>query len=172
MSAEDNDQIRAQDTPKDMQPMTPSIPTNVTLAARYEWQVEGLDDAAPWVLTRLSLTEDREFLQSSGRHHKYPQDLAEAIEFSLRCLFILEFNLPYIYTYKRDYITYLTQGDARQTRPTLLDWTRHLAIRHSPSALKNSLLPLERPMVSDTRYPHVQVAPPLAVHRMSPASAT
>ena len=46
---------------------------NVALATRYEWQEEDLDNTARWVLTRLS--EDREFLRSSGRRHKYLQDL-------------------------------------------------------------------------------------------------
>jgi len=114
MLTEDDDLIRAQDTPERMQLATSSLSlTNVTLATRYEWQEEDLDDAAPWVLTRLSPSKDREFLQSSGRYHKYLQDLVEAIKFSLRCLFMLEFEVPYIYTYKRDYITYFNPDDMR-----------------------------------------------------------
>ena len=114
MLTEDDDLIRAQDTPERMQLATSSLSlTNVTLATRYEWQEEDLDDAAPWVLTRLSSSKDREFLQSSGRYHKYLQDLVEAIKFSLRCLFMLEFEVPYIYTYKRDYITYFNPEDMR-----------------------------------------------------------
>lgn len=114
MLTEDDDLIRAQDTPERMQLATSSLSlTNVTLATRYEWQEEDLDDAAPWVLTRLSPSKDREFLQSSGRYHKHLQDLVEAIKFSLRCLFIFEFEVPYIYTYKRDYITYFNPEDMR-----------------------------------------------------------
>ena len=114
MLTEDDDLVRAQDTPERMQLVTSSLSlTNVTLATRYEWQEEDLDDAAPWVLTRLSPSKDREFLQSSGRYHKHLQDLVEAIKFSLRCLFMLEFEVPYIYTYKRDYITYFNPEDMR-----------------------------------------------------------
>ena len=108
MLTEDDDLIRAQDTPERMQVATSSLSlTNITLATRYEWQEEDLDDAAP------HSSKDREFLQSSGRHHKYLQDLVEAIKSSIRCLFMLEFEVPYIYTYKRDYITYFNPGDMR-----------------------------------------------------------
>lgn len=114
MLTEDDDLIRAQDTPERMQLATPSLSlTNVTLATRYKWQEDDLDDAAPWVLTRLSSSKDREFLQSSGRYHKHLQDLVEAIKFSLRCLFMLEFEVPCIYTYKRDYITHFDPEDMR-----------------------------------------------------------
>lgn len=92
--------------PKHTQLITSLSLTNVTLATRYGWQEEDPDDAAPWVLTHLSSIKDRESLQSSGRHHKHLKDLIEAIKFSLRCLFMLEFEVPYIHTYKRDYITY------------------------------------------------------------------
>ena len=62
-----------------------------------------------------SPSKDWEFLQSSGQYHKYLQDFveAEAIKFLLHCLFVLVFKVPYIYTYKWDYITYFNPKDMR-----------------------------------------------------------
>jgi len=75
------------------------------LASRLDWRGDDLDDVATWVLTRLSKHKHKEFLHSSGRFHQYLPDLVKAIEDVLRSL-IPEFEVPYIYTYKRDYISY------------------------------------------------------------------
>lgn len=120
MLTEDDDLIRAQDIPERMQLATPSISlVNSTLASRLDWQEDDLDDASTWVLTRLSKHKDKEFLHSGGRFHQYLPDLVEAIKFALRSLFIQEFEVPYIYTYKRDYISYFNPEDMR-TRLELL----------------------------------------------------
>jgi transcription elongation factor SPT6 len=120
MLTEDDDLIRAQDIPERMQLATSSLSlANTTLATRLEWREDDLDDSATWVLTRLSKHKEKEFLHSSGRYHQYLRDLVESIKFSLRCLFIQEFEVPYIYTYKRDYISYFNPEDMR-TRLELL----------------------------------------------------
>jgi transcription elongation factor SPT6 len=120
MLTEDDEIIRAQDTPERMQLATSSLSLNdTTLVSRLEWRDDDLDDAATWVLTRLSKFKEKEFLQSSGRYHHHLRDLVDAIKFSLRCLFIQEFEVPYIYTYKRDYISYFNSEDMR-TRLELL----------------------------------------------------
>ena len=77
------------------------------------------------------LLPTREALSGSSRHlegllvvaqhagrHKYLQDLVEAIKFSTRCLFMLEFEVPYIYTYKQDYITYFNPEDMYRSPTT------------------------------------------------------
>ena len=53
---ENNNLIRAQDTMEQIRLVASSLSlANFTLATRYEWQEEDLDDTARWVLTRLCL---------------------------------------------------------------------------------------------------------------------
>jgi len=59
MLTEDDDLVQTQDTPERMQLATSSLSlANVTLATRYKWQEEDLNDAAPWILTCLSSSKD------------------------------------------------------------------------------------------------------------------
>ena len=52
---ENDNLIRAQDTMEQIRLVASLSLANFTLATRYEWQEEDLDDTARWVLTRLCL---------------------------------------------------------------------------------------------------------------------
>jgi transcription elongation factor SPT6 len=73
-----------------------------------------LDDAATWVLTRLSSQKERDFFRADGPYFDLLGDLVQAITYALRFLFIQQFEVPYVWTHKRDYISYF---NPQETRP-------------------------------------------------------
>lgn len=119
MLTEDDDLIRAQDIPERMQLATSSLSTPSTLSFQNPLTENDLDDAASWVITRLSPKKERDFFRPDGVYHAYLSDLVQAISNALRFLFVQEFEVPYIWTHKRDYISYFNPHDLR-TRVELL----------------------------------------------------
>ena len=79
---------------------------------------DDLDEAATWVVTRL-YRKERDWFRSDGQHFELLAHLVTAITFALRYLFIQEFDVPYIWAHKRDYITHFDESDIR-TRVDLL----------------------------------------------------
>ncbi|KAL6300573.1 SH2 domain-containing protein [Sparassis latifolia] len=116
---EDDDLIRAQDIPERMQLATSSLSQSSTLSLYKPLGDNDIDDAASWVITRLSPRKERDFFRGDGPYHHYLRDLVEAISNALRFLFVQEFEVPYIWTHKRDYISYFNPQDLR-TRVELL----------------------------------------------------
>ncbi|KAI0065393.1 transcription elongation factor Spt6 [Artomyces pyxidatus] len=117
---EDDDLIRAQDIPERMQLATSTLSQSSTLSLYKPLTEEDLEDAATWVLTRLSDRKERDFFRPDGQYFNLLEDLVGAITFALRYLFIQEFEVPYIWTHKRDYISYFNAQDIR-TRVELLN---------------------------------------------------
>ncbi|KAI0780912.1 transcription elongation factor Spt6 [Trametes elegans] len=103
---EDDDLIRAQDIPERMQLATSSLSTSSTLSLHKPLTESDLDDAASWVITRLSSRKERDFFRGDGQYHHLLSDLVQAITCALRYLFVQEFEVPYIWTHKRDYISF------------------------------------------------------------------
>ncbi|KAI0082636.1 transcription elongation factor SPT6 [Panus rudis PR-1116 ss-1] len=119
MLTEDDDLIRAHDTPERMQLATSSLSRSATLSLNQSLTENDLDDAAQWVVTRLSSRKERDFFRQDGQFHRFLMDLVQAVTHALRFLFIQEFEVPYIWTHKRDYISYFNPTDLR-TRVELL----------------------------------------------------
>ncbi|KDQ60952.1 hypothetical protein JAAARDRAFT_55682 [Jaapia argillacea MUCL 33604] len=113
MLTEDDDLIRAQDIPERMQLANSTLSQSSTLSMHKSLTENDLDDAAQWVLTRLSPRKEREFFRPDGPHVSLLPDLVSAASFALRHLFIHEFEVPYIWTHKRDYISYFNSRDLR-----------------------------------------------------------
>ncbi|KAI0798004.1 transcription elongation factor Spt6 [Abortiporus biennis] len=116
---EDDDLIRAHDTPERMQLATSSLSRSSTLSLHNALTENDLDDAASWVITRLSGRKERDFFRPDGQFHRMLPDLVQAITCALRYLFVEEMEVPYIWTHKRDYISYFNPSDLR-TRVELL----------------------------------------------------
>ncbi|KAI0035919.1 transcription elongation factor SPT6 [Vararia minispora EC-137] len=110
---EDDDIIRAQDIPERMQLATSTLSHAATLSIQQALTEDDLDDAAPWVLTRLSKRKERDFFRADGQYFHLLQDLVSAITYSLRFLFVQEFEVPYIWTHKRDFISYFNPQESR-----------------------------------------------------------
>lgn len=119
MLTEDDDVIRAQDIPERMQLATSSLSQSATLSLQEPLTENDLDDAASWVITRLSSRKERDFFRPDGQFHRYLPELVQAISYALQYLFVQEFEVPYIWTHKRDYISYFNPQDLK-TRVELL----------------------------------------------------
>ncbi|KAH9854249.1 transcription elongation factor Spt6 [Lenzites betulinus] len=113
MLTEDDDLIRAQDIPERLQLATSSLSPSATLSIHKALVETDLDDAASWVITRLSSRKEREFFRGDGQYHHLLSDLVQAITCALRYLFVSEFEVPYVWTHKRDYISYFDPSNPR-----------------------------------------------------------
>ncbi|KAI9064455.1 transcription elongation factor Spt6 [Trametes sanguinea] len=110
---EDDDLIRAQDKPERMQLATSSLSPSATLSLHKPLTENDLDDAASWVITRLSSRKERDFFRGDGQYHHLLSELVQAITCALRYLFVSEFEVPYIWTHKRDYISFFDPENPR-----------------------------------------------------------
>ncbi|RPD66156.1 transcription elongation factor SPT6 [Lentinus tigrinus ALCF2SS1-7] len=113
MLTEDDDLIRAQDIPERMQLATSALSSSSTLSMHKELTENDLDEAATWVITRLSSRKERDFFRGDGQYHRYLPQLVEAITSALRYIFVQEFEVPYIWMHKRDYISYFDPDNAK-----------------------------------------------------------
>ena len=106
MLTEDDDLIRAQDIPERMQLATSSLSSSSTLSLHTPLTEEDLGGAAMWVTQKLSPQKNLDFFSSDGVHQHLKGDLVMAVTFSLRQIFIEEYEVPYIWVHKRDYISH------------------------------------------------------------------
>ena len=113
MLAEDDDLMRAQDIPERMQLATSALSPSATLSIHRSLTENDLDDAASWVITRLSSRKERDFFRGDGQFHSFLPQLVEAITCALRYLFVQEFEVPYIWMHKRDYISYFDANNPK-----------------------------------------------------------
>ena len=117
--SEDDDLIRAQDVPERMQLATSSLSHLSTLSLHTQLTEEDLGGAAMWVTQRISSRKNRDFFTPDGPYQHLKAALVMAVTFTLRFLFLEEFEVPYIWTHKRDYICHFDTQDMR-TRIELL----------------------------------------------------
>ncbi|KAL4067952.1 SH2 domain-containing protein, partial [Scleroderma citrinum] len=113
MLTEDDDLIRAQDIPERMQLATSSLSQSATLSLHQNLSETDIDDAATWVTSRLSARKTRDFFSPNGPYNAYREALVLAVSYALRFLFVYEFEVPYIWIHKRDYISYFNPQEMR-----------------------------------------------------------
>lgn len=119
MLTEEDDIIRYQDAPERHQLAASTLTPSSGLSTLVPLTLDDLDDASTWVLTRLSERKERDYFRQDGQYFHLLEELVTSITFTLRCLFIQEFEVPYIWVHKRDYISYFNAQDIR-TRVELL----------------------------------------------------
>ncbi len=102
-----------------MQLATSSLSHSSTLSLHTQLTEEDLPGAAMWVTQRISLRKNRDFFTPDGPFQHLKAALVMAVTFTLRFLFLEEFEVPYIWTHKRDYICHFDMQDMR-TRIELL----------------------------------------------------
>lgn len=117
--SEDDDLIRAQDIPERMQLATASLSHSSTLSLHTQLTEDDLGGAAMWVTQRISSRKNRDFFTPDGQYQHLKGALVMAVTCALRFLFVEEFEVPYIWTHKRDYICHFDMQDMR-TRIELL----------------------------------------------------
>jgi len=113
MLTEDDDLIRAQDIPERMQLATSSLSQSSNISLHKPLKEADLGGAAMWVTQRLSSRKTRDFFSPDGQHQHLKGALVMAVTFALRYLFLEEFEVPYIWTHKRDYISHFDVNDIR-----------------------------------------------------------
>lgn len=148
---DDDDLIRAMDTPERMQLATSSLSDSSTLSLHTQLTEEDIGGAAMWVSQRLPF-EKREqyFAQDSSLQH-LSGALVMAVTFVLRQLFIEEYEIPYIWAHKRDYVSYF---DAQNEHQHLLE-LEEMWIVYSLGQKYRSLL--ERRKALASLYQRLQV---------------
>lgn len=113
MLTEDDDLVRAQDIPERMQLATSTLSPVTSLSFHQQMVDADLDGAAQWVTVRLSSRKTREFFHPEGSQQHLQQSLVMAVTYALRYLFIQQFEVPYIWTHKRDYISHFDEHTMR-----------------------------------------------------------
>lgn len=113
MLTEDDDLIRAQDIPERMQLATSSLSQSSTLSLHKQLTEADLNGAAMWVTQRISSRKTREFFKPEGQFQHLQGALVMAVTFAIRYMFVQEFEVPYIWTHKRDYISHFDVNDIR-----------------------------------------------------------
>ncbi|PPR03612.1 hypothetical protein CVT24_007728 [Panaeolus cyanescens] len=108
---EDDDLIRVQDVPERMQLASSSLSTHAGLSMHSPLTEENLGGAAMWVTEKLSVQKTVDFLTPGGKHETLQGALVMAVTFTLRKLFIEDFEVPYIWAHKRDYICHFDPQD-------------------------------------------------------------
>jgi transcription elongation factor SPT6 len=76
-------------------------------------QESDIDEAAQWVTPRLSPKKVREYFHPEGARSHLQGHLVLAVSNALKFIFVDEFEVPYIWTHKRDHISYFEVKDIR-----------------------------------------------------------
>ena len=114
---DDDDLIRAMDTPERMQLATSSLSETSTLSLHTQLTEDDIGGAAMWVSQRLPPQKKEKFFAQDGIYRHLNGVLVMAVTFVLRQLFIDEYEVPYIWTHKRDYISYFDTQTEPQNDP-------------------------------------------------------
>ncbi|KAF9454548.1 transcription elongation factor SPT6 [Macrolepiota fuliginosa MF-IS2] len=122
MLTDDDDLIRVQDIPERMQLAVSSLSGNTILSTHTAMTEVDLDGAAMWVTQRISTRKNREYFSADGQFQHLKGALVMAVTFALRYLFVEEFEVPHIWSHKRDYLCHFDISDIR-TRKELLSLT-------------------------------------------------
>ncbi|KAJ4487881.1 transcription elongation factor SPT6 [Lentinula aciculospora] len=118
---EDDNLIRARDTPERMQLSTSSLSDAASISLHQTITAEDLNkDGARWVTLRLSSAKQTQFFSATGAYQHLQGELVMAVTFALRAMFVDEYEVPFIWTHRRDYISHFDVNDTRSPRLELL----------------------------------------------------
>ncbi|THU88395.1 transcription elongation factor SPT6 [Dendrothele bispora CBS 962.96] len=120
MLTEDDNLIRAQDTPERMQLTTSSLSGSSSISTHHSLTSEDINNGgAMWVTQRLSPTKTRDYFMPDGKYQQYCAPLVMAVTFALRCMLVDEYEVPYIWTHKRDHISHFDPENPRSRHELL-----------------------------------------------------
>ncbi|KAF9483749.1 transcription elongation factor SPT6 [Pholiota conissans] len=111
MLTDDDDLIRHQDIPERTQLATSSLSQSSTLSLHTQLTEEDLGGAAMWVTQRISDEKTKEYFSPNGKHQHLKGELVMAVTYTLRQIFVEEYEVPYIWAHKRDYISHFDVHD-------------------------------------------------------------
>lgn len=150
---DDDDLIRAMNVPERMQLATSSLSRSSTLSLADAMAEDDLGGAAMWVTQRLPIRKGRQFFAPDGEYQHLKGQLVLAVTFVLKCLFVEQFEVPYIWVHKRDYISFFDTTDPKN-RVELLDLPE-LWLIHSLGQKYRSLLQRRKTLASFYERLHV-----------------
>lgn len=110
---DDDELIRVRDIPERMQLATSTLSQSWSLSTQTQLTEADLGDAAMWVTTRLSHEKQKNFFSKDGNSSHLKGALVLAVTFTLRQLFVEQYEVPYIWVHKRDYISYFNVNDVQ-----------------------------------------------------------
>lgn len=96
-----------------MQLATSSLSQSSTLSIHTQLTESDLGGAAMWVTQRLSIRKTRDYFSPDGVHQHLKGALVMAVTSALRYCFVEEFEVPYVYAHKRDYMWHFDPNDIR-----------------------------------------------------------
>jgi transcription elongation factor SPT6 len=96
-----------------MQLTTSSLSQPATLSTHGHMLEADIDEAAQWITPRLSPKKIREYFHPDGGRFHLQSHLVLAISNALRFIFVEEFEVPYVWTHRRDHISYFEVRDIR-----------------------------------------------------------
>lgn len=73
-----------------------------------------------WVTQRLPLRKTHQFFANDGEYQHLKSHLVMAVTFVLKCLFVDQYEVPYVWVHKRDFISHFDPNDPK-SRFELLD---------------------------------------------------
>ncbi|KAF9075222.1 transcription elongation factor SPT6 [Rhodocollybia butyracea] len=118
---EDDHLIRARDSPERMQLTTSSLSNSASLSLHQNITAEDINkDGARWVTLRLSQEKQKEYFGTEGAYQHLQGELVMAVTFSLRSMFVDEYEVPFIWTHRRDYISHFDVNDPSSPRHEIL----------------------------------------------------
>jgi transcription elongation factor SPT6 len=92
MMTDDDDLIRAQDVPERLQLLNCSFSQNAVINHLERLTEDDVEDAASWITERIA----------ARRNSEFSSELHSAISFAVKCIFIMDYEVPYVWTHKRD----------------------------------------------------------------------
>lgn len=113
MLTEDDDIIRAQDIPERMQLATSSMSSNASISLHSPLRQDDINGAAMWITQRISPRKTREFFSPQGAHQQLKAALVMAVTFVVTHIFIEEYEVPFLWTHRRDNLSYFDPNDGR-----------------------------------------------------------
>jgi transcription elongation factor SPT6 len=96
-----------------MQLATSSLSQSSSLSIHTQLTESDLGGAAMWVTQRLSTRKTRDFFGADGTQEHLKGALLMAVTSVLRFLFVEEFEVPYVWAHKRDYLWHFDPKEIR-----------------------------------------------------------
>lgn len=128
--------------PERMQLSTSTLSPNQTVDWFEPLSAEECQDAASWITPKLGGDKEHKFFRSGGEHYALLGELVEAVTHVLEFLFINNYEVPYIFTHRRDFLLESTIKSARAELLSLDDlWNvYHLGLRYRSLCLRRRKL--------------------------------
>jgi transcription elongation factor SPT6 len=103
-----------QDIPERMQLTNAMLAPSSGAPSLTPFPEEDLDAAAGWIMMRISDRHERDFFRPESEYRHLLPELVNAVKRAIRYMFIDRFEVPYVWTHKRDYISHFDPEDPGQ----------------------------------------------------------